>query len=47
VSHPASNESVEVGEGAVMARFGMLGKLVAHPGRREDLVELLMDAAKQ
>ncbi|SRR6266498_4340179 len=29
-----------------MARFGMLGKLVTHPGRREEFVELLMDAAK-
>jgi quinol monooxygenase YgiN len=30
-----------------MARFGMLGKIVANPGRREDLVDLLMAAAKQ
>lgn len=29
-----------------MARFGMLGKLVTHPGRREELVELLMDTTK-
>jgi quinol monooxygenase YgiN len=29
-----------------MARFGMLGKLVTHPGRREELVELLMDATR-
>jgi quinol monooxygenase YgiN len=25
-----------------MARFGMVGKLVAHPGRREEVVELLI-----
>ena len=25
-----------------MARFGMVNKLVAHPGRREELVELLL-----
>jgi quinol monooxygenase YgiN len=30
-----------------MAGFGMLGKLVTHPGRREELVEVLLDAAKQ
>jgi quinol monooxygenase YgiN len=30
-----------------MAGFGLLGKLVAHPGRREELVEVLLDAAKQ
>ena len=28
-----------------MARFGMVGKLVAHPGRRGELVDLLMAAA--
>ena len=30
-----------------MAGFGMLGKLVTYPGRREELVEVLLDAAKQ
>jgi quinol monooxygenase YgiN len=29
-----------------MARFGMVGKLVAHPGRRSDLVGLLMSATR-
>ena len=28
-----------------MARFGMVGKLVAHPGRRGELVALLLVAA--
>src|SRR5215218_11337850 len=32
-------------KGRVMARFGMVGKLVAHPGRRGELVDLLMAAA--
>jgi quinol monooxygenase YgiN len=30
-----------------MARFGMQGKLVAHPGRREELVEVLMDGTRR
>jgi quinol monooxygenase YgiN len=29
-----------------MARFGMVGKLVAHPGRRSDLVGLLISATR-
>jgi quinol monooxygenase YgiN len=33
-------------QGPGLARFGMLGKLVAHPGRREELVEILIDATK-
>ena len=32
-------------KGRVMARFGMVGKLVAHPGRRGELVALLLVAA--
>src|SRR5829696_9917286 len=32
---------------SVMARFGMVGKLVAHPGRRGELVELLMAATRE
>ena len=31
----------------VMARFGMVGKLVARPGRRGELVELLMAATRE
>ena len=30
-----------------MAQFGMVGKLVAHPGRRDELVELLMSAVNK
>jgi quinol monooxygenase YgiN len=30
-----------------MAGFGMLGRIVTHPGRREELVEVLLDAAKR
>ena len=30
-----------------MAQFGMVGKLVAHPGRRDELVELLMSAVSE
>jgi quinol monooxygenase YgiN len=30
-----------------MARFGMAGKLVAHPGRRGELVELLLAATRE
>jgi quinol monooxygenase YgiN len=30
-----------------MARFGMVGKLVAHPGRRGELLDLLMAATRE
>jgi quinol monooxygenase YgiN len=30
-----------------MARFGMVGKLVAHPGRRGELVDLLLAATRE
>ena len=30
-----------------MARLGMAGKLVAHPGRRRELVELLLAATRE
>jgi hypothetical protein len=30
-----------------MARFGMVGKLLAHPGRRGELVELLLAATRE
>ena len=30
-----------------MAGFGMVGKLVARPGRRGELVDLLMDATRE
>jgi quinol monooxygenase YgiN len=30
-----------------MAAFGMVGKLVAHPGRRGELVQLLMAATRE
>jgi quinol monooxygenase YgiN len=30
-----------------MARFGMAGKLMAHPGRRGELVELLLAATRE
>jgi quinol monooxygenase YgiN len=30
-----------------MARFGMVGNLVAHPGRRGELVDLLMAATRE
>jgi hypothetical protein len=30
-----------------MARFAMVGKLVAHPGRRGELVDLLMAATRE
>src|SRR4030095_6112136 len=29
-----------------MSRFGMFGRLVAHPGRREELIELLTTSAE-
>jgi quinol monooxygenase YgiN len=30
-----------------MAQFGMVGKLVAHPGRRDELVELLLSGVSE
>jgi quinol monooxygenase YgiN len=29
----------------LMARYGLVGKMVAHPGQREALVDLLLEAA--
>jgi quinol monooxygenase YgiN len=34
-------------EEAAMGEFAMLGKLVAHPGRREELVQLLIAGTEQ
>ena len=34
-------------QGVAMAQFGMVGKLVAHPGRRDELVELLMSGVSE
>src|SRR5688500_17804102 len=33
-------------QGVSMARFGLHGKLIAHPGQRDALAEILLDASK-
>jgi quinol monooxygenase YgiN len=44
---PGHRSDRTVGERRAMARLGMVGKLVAHPGRRGELLELLMAAIRE
>jgi hypothetical protein len=34
-----------VQEGAIMSKFGLYGKIIAQPGQRDALVEVLLEAA--
>ena len=34
-------------QGSAMERFGMYGKMIAKPGQRDALVEILLEASRQ